>query len=56
MAGNIDLDQVREKIDALDRQLLTLISERAGLAQDVAQIKQTDNENGNQQKRRNPPE
>jgi len=44
MAGNIDLDQVREKIDALDRQLLTLISERAGLAQDVAQIKQTDND------------
>ncbi len=44
MADLIDLEQVREKIDALDRQLLDLISERARLAQDVARIKQNGND------------
>ncbi|MBL1432055.1 MAG: prephenate dehydratase [Gammaproteobacteria bacterium] len=44
MADKLNLDQVREKIDALDRQLLDLISERARLAQDVARIKQNGND------------
>ncbi|MBN4073790.1 MAG: prephenate dehydratase [Gammaproteobacteria bacterium] len=44
MVDLTDLDQVRGKIDALDRQLLDLISERARLAQDVARIKQSGNE------------
>ncbi len=40
MSGDIDLGQVRQKIDELDQQLLDLISQRARLAQDVAKIKQ----------------
>ncbi len=40
MANDIDLGQVRNQIDELDRQLLDLISQRAKLAQDVARIKQ----------------
>ncbi len=35
------LDTIRQKIDALDKKLQDLISERARLAQEVAQVKQT---------------
>ena len=35
------LQAIRERIDALDEQLQTLINERAGLAQQVAQVKLT---------------
>lgn len=34
-----ELGQIREQIDALDRQILTLVSQRAGFAQRVAQVK-----------------
>lgn len=44
MPNNSDLGQVRSQIDALDRQLLDLISQRARLAQDVARIKQNGND------------
>ena len=33
------LSKIRERIDAIDRQLLELISERARCAQKVAQVK-----------------
>ncbi len=45
MADTLDLDQVRDKIDTLDRQMLDLISQRARLAQDVARIKCDDGGN-----------
>lgn len=40
MANQEKLSQLREKIDAIDSQLLALISERAGCAQQVAEVKQ----------------
>ena len=40
MANDKKLSQLREKIDAIDNQLLALISERAGCAQQVAKVKQ----------------
>lgn len=40
MANDKKLSQLREKIDAIDNQLLALISERAGCAQQVAEVKQ----------------
>jgi chorismate mutase / prephenate dehydratase len=40
MANKNKLSQLREQIDAIDNQLLTLISERAGCAQQVAEVKQ----------------
>jgi len=40
MANKNKLSQLREQIDAIDDQLLTLISERAGCAQQVAEVKQ----------------
>ena len=33
------LEQVRERIDSIDRQIQELISERAGWAQEVARVK-----------------
>jgi chorismate mutase/prephenate dehydratase len=39
MANENKLGQLREKIDAIDNQLLALISERAGCAQQVAEVK-----------------
>lgn len=40
MTNQEKLSRLREKIDAIDSQLLTLISERAGCAQQVADVKQ----------------
>jgi len=40
MSNKEKLSQLREKIDAIDSQLLTLMSERAGCAQQVAEVKQ----------------
>ncbi len=40
MSNKEKLSQLREKIDAIDSQLLTLMSERAGWAQQVAEVKQ----------------
>lgn len=40
MSSNLTLEEVRTRIDKLDRKLLTLISERAALAVEVAKIKQ----------------
>ncbi len=39
------LDTIRQKIDALDKKLQKLINERACLAQEVAQVKQTQGDN-----------
>ena len=39
---NLTLPQVRERIDAIDKQLQTLLSERAQAALDVARIKRVD--------------
>lgn len=47
MVNTSDLDQVRSKIDALDRQLLDLISERARLAREIGRIKQNSGEGVN---------
>lgn len=41
MSGNKPLDEVRESIDAIDRELQRLLNERAGWALKVAEIKQT---------------
>lgn len=41
----IDLSSLRERIDSIDSQLLALISERAGCAQQVAQVKVSSGEN-----------
>lgn len=39
MAGNTDLKALRERIDALDDQVLQLLSERARCAEQVAHAK-----------------
>ena len=41
---NVSLSQLREQIDTIDHQILKLISERAGCAQKVAEVKQADGE------------
>ena len=41
MADQKELDALRSKIDALDEKLQALLNERAGLAQDVARVKQS---------------
>lgn len=46
MSVNKSLAELRDAIDALDNQLLTLFNQRAGLAQDVADIKIADGEVG----------
>lgn len=40
----IDLNDLRQRIDSIDSQLLALISERAGCAQQVAQVKMANGE------------
>ena len=42
MSEELGLNQVRERIDALDAEIQRLISERASCAQRVARIKQVD--------------
>ncbi len=42
MSEKLTLDQVRQRIDSLDEQIQTLISARAHCAQQVAEIKKTD--------------
>lgn len=42
MSDSKDLDQVREEIDSIDREIQALINRRAGCAQDVANIKMAD--------------
>ena len=44
MANESDLEEIRARIDATDEQLLTLISERARLAAEVAKLKRSDND------------
>ena len=39
MSEKLTLDDIRQKIDALDTQIQTLISERARCAQHVAEVK-----------------
>jgi len=41
------LQQVRDRIDQLDRRILDLVNERAGCAQEVAEIKRAAGENSN---------
>lgn len=41
------LQTVRERIDAIDRRILALLNERAGCAQEVAEIKRAAGENNN---------
>ncbi|GBE09245.1 P-protein [bacterium BMS3Bbin11] len=41
-----DLEQLRERIDALDEKILNLFNERAGIAIDVAEAKRTQGETG----------
>jgi len=45
MENKSDLEDIRVRIDAIDKQLLALISERAGLAADVAKIKSNESAN-----------
>lgn len=47
MAHKKQLQEVRSRIDALDRQIQTLINERAACAEQVAQIKQDNGDEGN---------
>ena len=42
MADEKKLSQLREQIDAIDDQILTLISERASCAQQVAEVKRAE--------------
>ena len=44
MGDNKSLDQLRKDIDALDKRLLDLISQRARLAQEVAEVKNSSDE------------
>ena len=41
---NSNLEQLRDEIDALDERLVELLNRRARLAQDIAQVKQRNNE------------
>lgn len=45
MSKESNLDKLRSRIDAIDEQLLTLLSERAGVAMEVAQIKRAEDSN-----------
>ena len=47
MSENSKLQALREQIDAIDVELLELISKRARLAQDIARVKGTANDNNN---------
>ena len=44
MANESGLEDVRARIDAIDKDLLALISERAELATDVAKLKGSDDD------------
>ena len=39
MVDKTGMEKIRQRIDAIDKQLLTLISERAGMAAEVAKLK-----------------
>ncbi|PSL31087.1 3-deoxy-D-arabinoheptulosonate-7-phosphate synthase /chorismate mutase [Planomicrobium soli] len=38
--SNLDLEQLREKVDAVNLQILSLINERASIVQDIGQLKE----------------